>query len=58
MPPRHEPDLHDAALHRAALRRRRRLRVQIDGAELRHYPDTDTLEIDSPRIRASAPTAR
>ena len=32
-----------------------RLRVQIDGAELRHYPDTDTLEIDSPRIRAFGP---
>jgi lipopolysaccharide export system protein LptC len=31
-----------------------RLRVQIEGSELRHFPDTDTIEIDSPRIRAIA----
>ncbi len=31
------------------------LRAQIDGDVLRHYPDTDTLEIDAPRIRAQAP---
>ena len=29
-----------------------RMRVQIEGAEMRHYPDTDTLEIENPRIRA------
>ena len=28
------------------------LRAQIEGDVLRHYPDTDTLEIDNPRIRA------
>ena len=28
------------------------LRVQIEGDTLRHYPDTDTIEIDNPRIRA------
>lgn len=28
------------------------MRVQIEGDEMRHYPDTDTLEIDNPRIRA------
>ncbi|WP_238446923.1 LPS export ABC transporter periplasmic protein LptC [Azohydromonas australica] len=28
------------------------LRVQIEGAQLRHYPDTDTFEIDNVRIRA------
>jgi len=32
-----------------------RLRVQIAGAELRHYPDTDTIEIDKARVRAIAP---
>ncbi|WP_418318057.1 LPS export ABC transporter periplasmic protein LptC [Piscinibacter sakaiensis] len=31
-----------------------RLRVQIEGSELRHFPDTDTIEIDAPRIRAIA----
>ena len=29
-----------------------KLRAQIEGDELRHYPDTDTFEIDNPRIRA------
>ena len=28
------------------------LRLQIEGAQLRHYPDTDTFEIDDVRIRA------
>jgi len=28
------------------------MRVQIEGDVLRHYPDTDTIEIDNPRIRA------
>ena len=28
------------------------LRVQIEGDTLRHFPDTDTIEIDNPRIRA------
>ncbi len=29
-----------------------RLKSEVFGAEARHYPDTDTLEIDLPRIRA------
>jgi lipopolysaccharide export system protein LptC len=29
-----------------------RLKSEIFGSEARHYPDTDTLEIDAPRIRA------
>ena len=28
------------------------MRVQIEGDLMRHYPDTDTFEIDNPRIRA------
>jgi lipopolysaccharide export system protein LptC len=28
------------------------MRVQIEGDLMRHYPDTDTIEIDNPRIRA------
>ncbi len=27
------------------------LRVQVNGAHMRHYPDTDTLEVDEVRIR-------
>jgi lipopolysaccharide export system protein LptC len=29
-----------------------RLKSEIRGTEARHYPDTDTLEIDEPRIRS------
>ena len=28
---------------------------EIQGLEIRHYPDTDTLEIDQPRIRRTGP---
>ena len=34
------------------------MRVQIEGDLMRHYPDTDTLEIDNPRIRAIGPDGR
>ena len=34
------------------------MRVEIGGNVLRHYPDTDTLEIDNPRIRAIASDGR
>lgn len=54
-PPRHEPDytMQRFAVQRFAIDGR--LRVQIEGTELRHYPDTDTLEIENPRIRAIGP---
>ena len=29
-----------------------RLRTQIEGDKLRHYPDTDTIEVDAARIRS------
>ncbi len=32
-----------------------RLRVRVEGAQLRHYPDTDRYEIDDARIRAFTP---
>lgn len=35
-----------------------RLAVQIDGDKLRHYPDTDELEIDSVKLVAQAPDGR
>ena len=31
------------------------LRAQSEGDTLRHYPDTDTFEVDNPKIRAWAP---
>jgi len=50
--PRHEPDY---TMRRFTVQRYTPagpLRAQIDGDELRHYPDTDTIEIDAPRVRA------
>lgn len=32
-----------------------RLKSEVFGTEARHYPDTDTMEIDNPRIRAFNP---
>ena len=53
-PPRHEPDytMTDFRVQRYAPDGR--MRAQIEGDVLRHYPDTDTYEVDNPRIRAIA----
>ena len=57
-PLRHEPDytMRQFTVQRFAAHGA--LRVQIEGDELRHYPDTDTLEIDNPRIRATGTDGR
>jgi lipopolysaccharide export system protein LptC len=53
--PRHEPDytMQDFTLQRFSADGR--LRVQVQGTKMRHYPDTDTLEIDGVTIRALSP---
>jgi len=50
--PRHEPDytMQHFAVQRFAADGR--LRVRIEGEQLRHYPDTDTVEIDGVQIHA------
>ena len=53
--PRHEPDYRMDNFELQRIAADGRLRVQIAGAELRHYPDTDTVEIDNARVRAIAP---
>lgn len=54
-PARHEPDyeMRDFAVQRYTAQGP--LRAQIEGDALRHYPDTDTLEIDNVRLRAVGP---
>jgi lipopolysaccharide export system protein LptC len=54
-PPRHEPDY--TMRHFTVLRYARdgSLRTEIEGDVALHFPDTDTLEIENPRIRAVAP---
>jgi lipopolysaccharide export system protein LptC len=57
-PLRHEPDYE---MHKFAVQRftpEGPLRAQIEGDALRHYPDTDTLEIDNVRLRAVTPDGR
>jgi len=34
------------------------MKIQIEGDTMRHYPDTDTLEVDNAHIRAVAPDGR
>lgn len=54
-PPRHEPDY---AMHQFSIQRfapEGPLRAKIEGDVLRHYPDTDTFEVERPRVRAYAP---
>ena len=53
-PLRHEADY---TMHRFLIQRftpEGPLRAQIEGEALRHYPDTDTFEIEQPRVRAYA----
>lgn len=53
--PRHLPDYRMANFEIQRIGADGRLNVQISGAELRHYPDTDTVEIDQARVRAIGP---
>ena len=54
-PLRHVPDYRMANFEIQRIGADGRLNVQIAGAELRHYPDTDTVEIDHVRVRAVSP---
>lgn len=51
-PLRHEPDYTMTQFLVQRFAASGALRVQIEGDAMRHFPDTDTLEIDNPRIRA------
>jgi lipopolysaccharide export system protein LptC len=57
-PLRHEPDytMHEFTVQRFA--RDGSMRTEIEGDVALHYPDTDTLEIENPRIRAIAANGR
>ena len=51
-PPRHEPDYVMTGFVVQRFAADGSLRTEIEGDTLRHYPDDDTLEIDTARIRA------
>lgn len=56
--PRHFPDYFLRDFSVRVFGANGQLKNEIMGSEGRHYPDTDTLEIDRPRIRAFAPDGR
>ena len=57
-PPTHEPDYFMRRFSVKTFDAAGRLKSEVFGVEARHYPDTDTLEIDQPRIRSVAPDGR
>jgi lipopolysaccharide export system protein LptC len=54
-PLRHEPDYQMSQFIVRRFSPDGAMRAQIEGDKMRHYPDTDTLEIDNVRVRAIAP---
>ena len=51
-PVRHDPDYYMRGFSLKTFDGTGRLKSEVLGNEARHYPDTDTLEIDQPRIRS------
>ena len=51
-PPTHEPDYFLRRFSVKSFDPGGRLKSEIYGVEARHFPDTDTLEVDQPRIRS------
>lgn len=51
-PARHDPDYYMRDFSVKTFDAVGKLKTEVLGSEARHYPDTDTLEIDLPRIRA------
>jgi lipopolysaccharide export system protein LptC len=54
-PLRHEPDYQMSGFVVRRFGANGAMRGQIEGDTMRHYPDTDTLEIDNPRVRSISP---
>lgn len=48
----HDPDYFVRGFTLRSFDAQGRLKSELFGAQARHYPDTDTLEIDAPRVRA------
>jgi lipopolysaccharide export system protein LptC len=58
VPARHEPDYTMTRFTVQRFTAEGTLRAQLEGDEMRHYPDTDTLEVDNVRVRSIAPNGR
>jgi lipopolysaccharide export system protein LptC len=53
--PRHVPDYFMRDFSVRSFDAHGMLKSEVSGSELRHYPDTDTTEVDNPRIRMQRP---
>ncbi len=51
-PLRHEPDYFMRGFSLKAYDAQGRIKSEVNGVAIRHYPDNDSLEIEQPRIRA------
>jgi lipopolysaccharide export system protein LptC len=58
VPLRHEPDYTMTQFALERFEAGGRLKVRIEGAVMRHYPDTDRIEIDNVHVRAISPEGR
>ena len=56
--PKHEPDYFMADFSVKNFDATGRLQSEVQGSLARHYPDTDTLEIDGAKMRSMAPNGR
>ena len=56
--PKHEPDYFMADFSVKNFDVTGRLQSEVQGSMARHYPDTDTLDIDSVQMRSMAPNGR
>lgn len=56
--PSHEPDYFMRNFSVRTYDAQGRLKTEVFGTEARHYPDTDTLEVDQARIRSVSPEGR
>ncbi len=54
-PVRHEPDYFMRGFSVRTFDAQGRLKSEVTGAEIRHYPDTDTLEIDRAQMKSYNP---
>jgi lipopolysaccharide export system protein LptC len=52
---RHEPDYFMRGFSLTVYDAQGRIKSEVDGAAMRHYPDNDSVEIDRPQIRAFKP---
>jgi lipopolysaccharide export system protein LptC len=57
-PPRHEPDYEMSGFIAQRFDDRGQLVLRVEGDQMRHFPDTDEIEVDTVRLQSYAPDGR